>query len=159
MLAAILAADVVGYSRLMGRDESGTLARLAAISTRIFEQSDLEEPQRLHRPVLPLPVCPSYTPSPTPDERALLPGYDQRRGDRMSVNRLPLVGRIRAVHLPEGDPRVRLTIEYSDRSKASKWYQLEVPFVDAMHLLTLLQGAKDDFGYKEPVEAPAPEKN
>ena len=34
-LAAILAADVVGYSRLMGRDESGTLARLAAISSRI----------------------------------------------------------------------------------------------------------------------------
>jgi adenylate cyclase len=30
-LAAILAADVVGYSRLMGRDESGTLARLRAI--------------------------------------------------------------------------------------------------------------------------------
>jgi class 3 adenylate cyclase/TolB-like protein len=29
-LAAILAADVVGYSRLMGRDESGTLSRLKA---------------------------------------------------------------------------------------------------------------------------------
>jgi adenylate cyclase len=29
-LAAILAADVVGYCRLMGRDESGTLARLRA---------------------------------------------------------------------------------------------------------------------------------
>jgi len=29
-LAAIVAADVVGYSRLMGRDESGTLARLKA---------------------------------------------------------------------------------------------------------------------------------
>jgi class 3 adenylate cyclase len=29
-LAAIIAADVVGYSRLMGRDESGTLARLHA---------------------------------------------------------------------------------------------------------------------------------
>jgi adenylate cyclase len=27
-LAAILAADVLGYSRLMGRDESGPLARL-----------------------------------------------------------------------------------------------------------------------------------
>jgi adenylate cyclase len=27
-LAAVLAVDVVGYSRLMGRDESGTLARL-----------------------------------------------------------------------------------------------------------------------------------
>ena len=29
-LAAILAADVVGYSRLMGQDEVGTLARLRA---------------------------------------------------------------------------------------------------------------------------------
>jgi len=26
-LAAILAADIVGYSRLMGRDEAGTLKR------------------------------------------------------------------------------------------------------------------------------------
>jgi len=45
----------------------------------------------------------------------------------MSVNRLPPVGRIRAVHLPQGGPRVpkSLTIEYSDRSNASKWYQLE----------------------------------
>jgi class 3 adenylate cyclase len=34
-LAAILAADVVGYSRLVGRDESGTLARLGSISSRI----------------------------------------------------------------------------------------------------------------------------
>ena len=30
-LAAILAADVVGYSRLMGRDESGTVARLRSL--------------------------------------------------------------------------------------------------------------------------------
>jgi hypothetical protein len=29
-LAAILAADVAGYSRLMGQDEAGTLARLKA---------------------------------------------------------------------------------------------------------------------------------
>jgi class 3 adenylate cyclase len=27
-LAAIVSADIAGYSRLMGRDESGTLARL-----------------------------------------------------------------------------------------------------------------------------------
>jgi hypothetical protein len=52
-----------------------------------------------------------------------------------------------------------LTIEYSDRSNGSKWYQLEVPFVDAMHLLSLLQGAKNDVGYKEPTETPAPEKD
>jgi hypothetical protein len=30
-LAAIVAADVVGYSRLMGRDQSGTLAQLPDI--------------------------------------------------------------------------------------------------------------------------------
>jgi class 3 adenylate cyclase len=30
-LAAILAADVAHYSRLMGRDESGTLARLTTL--------------------------------------------------------------------------------------------------------------------------------
>jgi class 3 adenylate cyclase len=34
-LAAIVAADVVGYFRLMGRDESRTLARLADISLQI----------------------------------------------------------------------------------------------------------------------------
>ena len=36
-LAAILAADVVGYSRLMGRDESGTLARLREHRTQRLE--------------------------------------------------------------------------------------------------------------------------
>jgi class 3 adenylate cyclase len=36
-LAAILAADVVGYSRLMGEDEAGTLARLTELRQRIWE--------------------------------------------------------------------------------------------------------------------------
>ena len=36
-LAAILAADVVGYSRLMERDEAGTLATLQARRKRVFE--------------------------------------------------------------------------------------------------------------------------
>jgi TolB-like protein/class 3 adenylate cyclase len=36
-LAAIFAADVVGYSRLMGRDESGTLARLRAHRSELLE--------------------------------------------------------------------------------------------------------------------------
>src|SRR5262249_49948164 len=36
-LAAILAADVVGYTRLMGRDESGTLARLKVSRIQHFE--------------------------------------------------------------------------------------------------------------------------
>src|SRR5262245_32054060 len=36
-LAAILAADVVGYSRLMEQDEAGTLARLKANRKELFE--------------------------------------------------------------------------------------------------------------------------
>ncbi|MEH2562228.1 adenylate/guanylate cyclase domain-containing protein [Bradyrhizobium sp. AZCC 2289] len=36
-LAAVLAADVVGYSRLMGRDENGTLTRLKAHRTERLE--------------------------------------------------------------------------------------------------------------------------
>jgi len=36
-LAAILAADVVGYSRLMEQDEAGTLARLKAQRKEVLE--------------------------------------------------------------------------------------------------------------------------
>ena len=36
-LAAILAADVAGYSRLMGADEEGPLKRLAAIRTELTD--------------------------------------------------------------------------------------------------------------------------
>ncbi len=36
-LAAILAADVVGYSRLMERDETGTHARLRSLRSEVFD--------------------------------------------------------------------------------------------------------------------------
>ena len=36
-LAAILVADVVGYSKLIGSDEAGTLAQLDALRTEIIE--------------------------------------------------------------------------------------------------------------------------
>ena len=36
-LAAILAADVVGFSRMMGEDEAGTLAQLKTLRREIFE--------------------------------------------------------------------------------------------------------------------------
>jgi len=36
-LAAILAADVAGYSRLMGADQEGTLERLKALSGAVDE--------------------------------------------------------------------------------------------------------------------------
>ena len=35
-LAAILVADVVGYSKLIGGDEAGTLAQLEALHTSII---------------------------------------------------------------------------------------------------------------------------
>src|SRR5215469_16297117 len=38
-LAAILAADVAGYSRLMGTDEEGTLERLRALRTELIDPS------------------------------------------------------------------------------------------------------------------------
>ena len=36
-LAAILAADVVGYSRQMGADEAGTMARFRAVRSEVIE--------------------------------------------------------------------------------------------------------------------------
>ena len=36
-LAAVLAADVAGYSRLMGADEEGTLARLKALRRALID--------------------------------------------------------------------------------------------------------------------------
>jgi len=36
-LAAILAADVAGYSRLMGADEEGTLARLKGLRRELSD--------------------------------------------------------------------------------------------------------------------------
>jgi hypothetical protein len=45
-LAAILAADVAGYSRLMGADEEGTLKRRAANSW----EADLERQSGFRRP-------------------------------------------------------------------------------------------------------------
>ena len=38
-LAAIMAADVVGYSRLIAADEAGTLARLKALTLAIYKVS------------------------------------------------------------------------------------------------------------------------
>jgi hypothetical protein len=46
-LAAILAADVVGYSRLIGLDEEGTIARLQALRHEVIDPDDLQ-PSRPH---------------------------------------------------------------------------------------------------------------
>jgi adenylate cyclase len=41
-LAAILAADVAGYSRLMGADEEGTLERLKALRREFVDPKSAE---------------------------------------------------------------------------------------------------------------------
>ena len=46
-LAAILAADVAGYSRLMGADEEGTLARLKALRAGLIDPSIAEHHGRI----------------------------------------------------------------------------------------------------------------
>ncbi len=48
-LAAILAADVVGYSRLMGKDEAGTLAALKAIRADIIDPKITEHKGRVFK--------------------------------------------------------------------------------------------------------------
>ena len=42
-LAAILAADVAGYSRLMGTDEEGTLERLKALRRELLDPGRIVE--------------------------------------------------------------------------------------------------------------------
>src|SRR5437868_9742812 len=46
-LTAILAADVVGYSRLMGADEAGTLAALKTVRTDIINAKITEHQGRM----------------------------------------------------------------------------------------------------------------
>ena len=46
-LTAILAADVVGYSRLMGEDEEGTLAALRAIRREMVDPKIAEHRGRI----------------------------------------------------------------------------------------------------------------
>jgi TolB-like protein len=48
-LAAILAADVVGYSRLMGQDEAGTLAELKALRVELIDPKVVEHAGRIFK--------------------------------------------------------------------------------------------------------------
>ena len=50
-LAAILVADVVGYSKLVGSDEVGTLSKLQALRTNIIESAIRKHAGRLFKSV------------------------------------------------------------------------------------------------------------
>jgi adenylate cyclase len=55
-LAAILAADVAGYSRLMGADEEGTLERLKALRRELIDPQITEHHGRIVK--APAFLCP-----------------------------------------------------------------------------------------------------
>ena len=59
-LAAILAADVVGFSKLMGQDEEGTLARIRALRRDVIEPKVQEHHGRMLR----LPATTFWSSSP-----------------------------------------------------------------------------------------------
>jgi len=61
-LTAILAADVVGYSRLMGVDEAGTLTALKSLCW------DLVKPKEVQYRDVNLPVAATYTQLGRPEE-------------------------------------------------------------------------------------------
>src|SRR5438132_12244378 len=48
-LAAILAADIAGYSRLVGLDEEGTLARLRALRRELIDPTIVEHRGRIFK--------------------------------------------------------------------------------------------------------------
>jgi len=50
-LAAILVADVVGYSKLVGADEAGTLAKLQTLRSEIIEPAIARHSGRLFKAV------------------------------------------------------------------------------------------------------------
>jgi adenylate cyclase len=50
-LAAILVADVVGYSKLTGSDEAGTLAQLQELWTQVIEPQIAKHAGRLFKSV------------------------------------------------------------------------------------------------------------
>jgi hypothetical protein len=60
-LAAILAADVAGYSRLMGADEEGTLERLKALHRELLDPKIAE-----HQINTPSPIYLATKPSNRP---------------------------------------------------------------------------------------------
>ena len=53
-LSAILAADVVGYSRLMGEDEVGTHAAVKAHRTEVMDPKAAQYGSRTTRPTKPI---------------------------------------------------------------------------------------------------------
>jgi adenylate cyclase len=73
-LAAILAADVAGYSRLIGADEEGTLAALKAIRRELADPKIADHKGRIVKTTgdgLPVEPARAYRYAPNGDRRGL----------------------------------------------------------------------------------------
>ena len=71
-LTAILAADVAGYSRLMGADEEGTLAALKVLRREVADPKRCRSPESWQELAYRRPTCdPALSPH-SPDEAAIL---------------------------------------------------------------------------------------
>ena len=130
-LAAILAADVAGYSRLMGADEEGTLERLKALRRELIDPKIAEHRAASSRP--PATACwwnlpassmrcaapsrcsrrwPSGTPASPADKRiefriGINLGDVIVEGDDIIGDGVNIAARLEALAEPGGDLRLR----------------------------------------------------
>ncbi len=66
------------------------------------------------------------------------------------VQTLPAVDRIRGATqegngMPDG---TQVTVQYTDHT--DEWFEVQMPFLDAMYLLNLLRAIQEDIGYVMP---------
>jgi adenylate cyclase len=83
-LAAILAADVAGYSRLMGLDEAGTLARLKTLRRELIDPAVAEHKGRIVKTtgdglLIEFPASSKRSPAPSRCSRGWSRGMPQPR--------------------------------------------------------------------------------
>ena len=73
------------------------------------------------------------------------------------VRKLPVVGRIQgATQEGDGTPDgTQVTVQYTDHTE--EWFELQMPFLDAMYLVNLLRAIQEDIGYVMPDDPYAPQ--
>lgn len=76
----------------------------------------------------------------------------------MELHRLPDVGRIQGLQLqdsPLRDPAaMRVELQYTDRESTSVWHTLQIPLLDALYLLNLLEAMSQEQGFDHLRRAP-----
>jgi len=70
----------------------------------------------------------------------------------LSIQSLPVADRVEAIHTRSytDHRRSRLFVQYIDHN--GKLYELEMPFLSAMYLMSLLQRHQQDAGFQLPAD-------